>query len=251
MSNHTSLAAALLAFQQKPPHIELDSTNPHFRSKFAGLPGITKAVKPRLSEEGLVYAQPLDNIEGAPAIRTIVFHPASGETLESITPLLLGGKTDPQSHGSAVTYARRYALLSILGLVGDEDDDGNAASSGKPSAPTPAHQGKIGDASGGAAPVSPDAGAEALDFGADAPHPEAAPKEKPKKGKSAPGGVKKAYAILKSLEEVDSQFDALIRPAMVDEYGTDNPYDMTEEQVDNLIPRMQKRLEKVLGEQAA
>lgn len=166
MPEHKSLAAALLAFQQNPPHIELDSKNPHFKSKFAGLPGITKAVKPRLTEEGLVYTQPLDHIDGAPAIRTVLLHPASGESIVGVSPLLLGGKTDPQSHGSAITYARRYALLAILGLVGDEDDDGNAASA------TPTKT------AGGVATPSPpspavaDSEAEALPFGDDPVEPQ-------------------------------------------------------------------------------
>jgi hypothetical protein len=46
-------------------------------------------------------------------------------------PLLLA-KSDPQGQGSAITYARRYALMAVLGLVADEDDDGNKASAAKP-----------------------------------------------------------------------------------------------------------------------
>ena len=127
MTKPTSLAEALLAFQADPPHIALDGTNPHFKSKFATLGGVTEAIRPALNAVGLSYAQPLSNLDGAPAIATIVMHAATGDRIEATTPLLLGGKSDPQSHGSAITYARRYGLLSILGLVGDEDDDGNAA----------------------------------------------------------------------------------------------------------------------------
>jgi hypothetical protein len=127
-SKPKGIAEALLAFQTNPPHIELDSTNPHFRSKFASLAGIMKALRPRLSKEGLVLSQPLTHIDGEPALCTILWHAQSGEKIEATTPLHLGGKTDPQSHGSAVTYARRYGVLAITGLVGDEDDDGAAAS---------------------------------------------------------------------------------------------------------------------------
>jgi hypothetical protein len=51
----------------------------------------------------------------------------SGQWIESEMPLHLP-KQDPQGQGSAVTYARRYAYMAILGLVADDDDDGNAAS---------------------------------------------------------------------------------------------------------------------------
>jgi len=132
MTKPTTLAEALLAFQSDPPHIPLDGTNRHFDSKHATLSGVTSAVRPVLNKCGLSYLQLLTNIDGAPALTTILMH-TSGEKIEATTPLLLGGKSDPQSHGSAITYARRYGLLSILGLVGDEDDDGHAATNGKPS----------------------------------------------------------------------------------------------------------------------
>jgi hypothetical protein len=142
LPEHKSLAAALLAFHKNPPHIALDSTNPFHKSKYASLQKNNPKIREALVSEGLVYSQPLAHIGTQPALTTILMHPSSGESIESTTPLLLGMKwekdkesgnkelvdaTDPQSHGSAITYARRYALLSILGLVGDEDDDANAA----------------------------------------------------------------------------------------------------------------------------
>jgi uncharacterized protein (DUF3820 family) len=122
----SDLAQALHAFQADAPPIHLDATNPHFRNSYASLGGVVGAVRPVLNKHGLVYAQLPTHLGGLPALRTVVIHAESGEELESVMPLILP-KQDPQGYGSALTYARRYALLSILGLVGDEDDDANAA----------------------------------------------------------------------------------------------------------------------------
>lgn len=123
----SELAKALLAFQTDPPPVHLDATNPHFRSKYASLGGVVAAIRPALTKHGLVYTQPPTlTPEGAPALETRLIHAESGEELSSVMPLT-AEKPGPQAQGSALTYARRYALLSILGLVGDEDDDANAA----------------------------------------------------------------------------------------------------------------------------
>lgn len=122
----TELAKALHAFQKDAPPIHLDAKNPHFGSKFASLAGVIAAVRPVLNEHGLVYSQFPTNLNGAPALRTALMHAESGEEIADVMPLILP-KSDPQGYGSALTYARRYALLSVLGLVGDEDDDANVA----------------------------------------------------------------------------------------------------------------------------
>lgn len=133
----SSLLTALLAFQADAPHIPLDATNPHFKSKFASLPSIMQIVRPKLSEHGLVWTTtPSQDEQGRPTLKYQLAHAPSGELVLSEMPLLLT-KQDPQSLGSAITYARRYALLSVLGLVGDADDDGNAASTPTKTEPQP------------------------------------------------------------------------------------------------------------------
>jgi hypothetical protein len=62
-----------------------------------------------------------------PSLRTDIVHVPTGETLTGNIPLVLQ-KDDPQGVGSALTYYKRYSILSILGLTADEDDDGQAAS---------------------------------------------------------------------------------------------------------------------------
>ena len=125
---NVELAKALVKFRGVAKTIGYDSQNPHFKSRFASLAAIHKAVDPWLNECGLTVMQFPINTEGGRGVgvRTIILH-ESGETIESnfFLPVM---KDDPQSAGSSITYARRYALAGALGLVADEDDDANAAS---------------------------------------------------------------------------------------------------------------------------
>jgi hypothetical protein len=95
------------------------------------LPDIWAAVKDLLGKNGLVVIHNLDVIEGADYIVTTIYHTPSKETITSKSKIYLQ-KATAQEYGSYVTYMRRYALSAMLGLVTDEDDDGNAASQAKP-----------------------------------------------------------------------------------------------------------------------
>lgn len=121
------LAKALLAFQKDAPPIHFDAKNPHFGNKCASLAGVVAAIRPALNKQGVIYTQQPTTLDGLPALRTTLTHAESGDELEDVMPLFLA-KSDAQGYGSALTYARRYALLSVLGLVGDDDDDANHAS---------------------------------------------------------------------------------------------------------------------------
>jgi ERF superfamily len=128
-----SVASALVAFQKEAPHISKDSINPHFKNKYASLDSIMDAVRPVLAKHGLAISQHPTAMEtGMPGLRTVLLH-TSGDRLEDVMPLAID-KPGPQAQGSALTYARRYAVLSVLGLVADEDDDANAAERAKPAA---------------------------------------------------------------------------------------------------------------------
>lgn len=127
-ANGNGLAAALIAFQKNPPHIRKEATNPFFNSKYASLDTIMAEVRPVLAEHGLAISQhPTVTEHGVPGLRTILLH-ESGDRLEDVMPLSVE-KQGPQAQGSALTYARRYAVLAVLGLVADEDDDANSAES--------------------------------------------------------------------------------------------------------------------------
>lgn len=128
----SELGKALLAFQSDMPALQRDAINPHFRNRHVSLENLMGHVLPKLNAAGLVVMQmPTVSREpgvgSVPALRTTILHAESGESIEDVM-LLMPGKQDPQGQGSAITYARRYALMSALGLVADEDDDGNASS---------------------------------------------------------------------------------------------------------------------------
>lgn len=119
----TNLAKALLLFQSKMDPIKKDTTNPFFKKNYASLFTILNSIQIPLYECGLAFSQFPDGENG---LTTILIHAESGEYIEatySIHPL----KNEPQAIGSALTYARRYAIGAILGLNIDEDDDGNGA----------------------------------------------------------------------------------------------------------------------------
>jgi hypothetical protein len=119
------LALALSKAQGAFEHAKKDENNPFFKSKYANLASVIDAAKVPLSENGLSIAQVVDCEENGPYLETILMH-SSGEWISGQYPLK-PVKPDPQSIGSAITYARRYAFSAITGIAAD-DDDGNSAS---------------------------------------------------------------------------------------------------------------------------
>lgn len=119
------LAAALVAAQGEFGAVPKGSINPFFKSKYAALPDVVAHASPVLSKHGLAVSQFISNQTGLDTLVTYLLH-KSGQFM-SHTMLLHMVKEDPQAQGSAVTYARRYAYMSVLGLVADEDDDGQRA----------------------------------------------------------------------------------------------------------------------------
>lgn len=103
-----------------------DSENPHFKSRFASLATVRESVLPILMKHGLVLTQFPKSAEGHAGCANKLLH-ISGEWLEEDCLLPLD-RVNAQGAGSAITYARRYSLQSIAGIVAEEDDDANAAS---------------------------------------------------------------------------------------------------------------------------
>jgi hypothetical protein len=123
-----SLMTALLAVQAEAPKIVKNAENPHFKSKFASLDDVMDTVGPILAKHGLVWLTLPGRVDGEPVLSYRLVHAATGEAVEGAMPLML--KTvDPQGQGSALTYARRYSIMAVLGLVTGDDDDGNLAQS--------------------------------------------------------------------------------------------------------------------------
>tara|TARA_R110000850_G_C9652295_1_gene434552 strand:+ start:42 stop:569 length:528 start_codon:yes stop_codon:yes gene_type:complete len=123
------IAAALNKAQAEMSGAKKTSTNPFFKSSYADLAAVVEAVKTPFFENGLSYSQFPIFKDGFVGVETILLH-VSGEWIsgELVLPMT---KQEPQAAGSAITYARRYALQSIAGIPA-EDDDGNAASKSTP-----------------------------------------------------------------------------------------------------------------------
>ena len=143
------LMAAVVRAQVKLQPAKKDATNPFFHSKYADLPAVWEALAPFRAEGIAIIQSPAEAeafqyhsvLEVADkdkcerddrsvcqiAIETIMVHAESGQWISSrlVMPM---AKNDPQGAGSALTYARRYALGCMTGLVTEDDDDGNAAS---------------------------------------------------------------------------------------------------------------------------
>jgi hypothetical protein len=113
-----------------------DSNNPFFKSKYADLASVWEACREPLAANGLSVVQmPCNDTPDSVALETILMH-TSGQWISSVFSMPVS-KHDAQAVGSAITYARRYALAAVVGIA-PEDDDGNLAS-GKSETSKPAY----------------------------------------------------------------------------------------------------------------
>ena len=116
-----SIYKKLLEFKATVGAVKKDGNNPFHKSKYATIESVLDTIEQPLKEKGLGFVQcPMET-----GLKTIVFSEDDTNTIESFIPYI--GATDMQKLGSAITYARRYALVSMFGLE-QEDDDGNLAS---------------------------------------------------------------------------------------------------------------------------
>lgn len=102
------------------------------RYKYADLTSVIDAIKPALIGHGLFFTQHPEPAQGGVQIETVLHH-AGGESLSLGSLFVPANKNDAQAYGSALTYARRYALVTAFG-VPVEDDDGRAATQSRPAA---------------------------------------------------------------------------------------------------------------------
>lgn len=121
----TKIADALVKAQSAMKPAIKDSRNPHFNSRYADLASVWDAIREPLTSNGLSVVQMVGSNELEKTTLTTRVTHVSGEWIESTWQIPVG-KQDPQGLGSAISYARRYALASAIGVVQD-DDDGNAA----------------------------------------------------------------------------------------------------------------------------
>lgn len=140
-SNMKNIASALVKAQKAFGPALKTNTNPHFRSKYADLSACVEAVIDSLNSNGIALIQQTHECENGVIVETVFVH-ESGETLSSGKLHVPASKHDAQGYGSALTYARRYSLMAACGIA-PEDDDGNAASKGRPSYRSTPTQGAV------------------------------------------------------------------------------------------------------------
>lgn len=127
-----AISKALVQAQKEFGPALKSSTNPAFRSKYANLAACIEAVIDGLNNNGIFLMQPTHECENGVTVETIFLH-ESGEQISSGKLHVPVTKHDAQGYGSALTYARRYSLMTACGIA-PEDDDGNAATQAAPRA---------------------------------------------------------------------------------------------------------------------
>ena len=132
LSNETKeLFIALKNFQSEITNTQKTAVNPFLKNKYTPLHDVIDHIKPVLNKYGLSFLQFPCSDEKGVGVVTILIH-ETGQYIESEPYILPLQKQTAQEGGSAITYARRYALCSCLGITSiDEDDDGNEASGTK------------------------------------------------------------------------------------------------------------------------
>jgi hypothetical protein len=122
------LATALSIAQGQIEDATKSSKNDFYKSKYADLASVRAAVRQPFADNGLSVVQFPRTVSGGVEVETMLLH-SSGEFMAET--LFMPVKHEPHPIGSGISYARRYALMSIANLAAD-DDDGNAAQTAKP-----------------------------------------------------------------------------------------------------------------------
>jgi hypothetical protein len=125
-----AIAAALVKAQRDFGPALKTSNNPHFRTKYADLSACIEAVIDGLNNNNIYLMQLTEDHPDGIKIQTVFVH-ESGEQISSGWLFVPAAKADPQGFGSALTYARRYSLMTACGIA-PEDDDANSAKAPPP-----------------------------------------------------------------------------------------------------------------------
>lgn len=122
----SALCKAMVEVQGELTNPPLGAVNPHFKSKYTSLNELQNHIRPILHKYGLAIELIPVGTEWGAGIKPKINHD-SGESVMYEPFILPVDKKTAQAYGSAITYARRYVLCSLLGIAGEEDDDGNGA----------------------------------------------------------------------------------------------------------------------------
>ena len=120
------IATALAKAQLEMSNPKFDTQNPFFKNRYASLAAVRDAVVPVLAKHGICLTQDLQTSDAGVSCITVLTH-SSGQRLSFGPYTLPVSKCDAQGFGSASTYARRYHLMAVCGVVGDADDDAEGA----------------------------------------------------------------------------------------------------------------------------
>lgn len=120
------LAAALAEAQAELSPAVKNAQNPHLKNRYADIAAVYEAIRETLPKHGLAVSQMVLPHDNKARVRTLLMH-KSGQWIASECLMPIDGRGGPQGMGSAITYARRYSLSAIVGVVSEDDDDAEAA----------------------------------------------------------------------------------------------------------------------------
>lgn len=130
-----AIAPALLSAQKEIGSASKDAVNPFFKSKYADLGAVMEACKEALNKNGISVLQPVAHLAEITTVETILLH-ESGEFISDTMLVSAKQQNDPQAQGSAITYARRYSLQSMM-FIPAEDDDAEKSTPRPATTPSP------------------------------------------------------------------------------------------------------------------
>jgi hypothetical protein len=242
MSEKRTLAQKLLEVQRNIGAVTKSATNPHFKSRYADLNEVLDVAKEALNAEGIFVAQGGDHDAGGPFIRTSLIDADSGHTMDG--KVYLVGTPDMQKMGAAITYARRFGLVSLLALESEDDDGEEAVGRGvRQPAQSPARSSKPSD--GG--PSRPE-NTGTIAAKAPAPVQAAVPsgfKEKTKEElMAAIGSASKAYIDLHTNTKGVRGIGLDEQVLMLKSFGVVDKTELTQAQARQLLDNMQERGKK-------
>lgn len=230
------LDAAICAVQKELKHAKFDSTNPHYKSKFASFGAVVDSCRDLLTKNGISLTQwCVHNDDGKLHLVTRVA--LNGEWMLGEMSIPVTQQT-PQQYGAATTYAKRFALAACLGIVADEDDDGNSANAVKPAGSKTTPPPRVDPTPSGNAntqrklsPEPPSSPATHELTPIDGPLP-----RKPKHLSDAQ--IKRLHAI-----KAKSGWDnARLKEFILTRWKTDTTFDLTAVQYDNLCAYMEQNV---------
>jgi hypothetical protein len=220
-----TLMPALLKAQTLIGGAKKGASNPYFKSKYADFGSVLEACKDILNDNGITILQPHGISEFGPYVETLLVH-SSGEWVSSRTLVTVAKQNDPQALGSAITYARRYGLQSMLSMPA-EDDDGESAMDRRSLRKDKQVENAVAQSP---AKTSPDKKAPPLDRAEQAPVPQAA---KSRDETNSLISSTSRVVIAKKVKTIPE-----LQGLMKASYGTDKKEELTDAQAADFLEQL-------------